>query len=371
MKELEIQKFLRSRNLEEAISQLEHGFGVYHKQHQVYPHIYQFTYDMLEGKFAERITQECRGIILDSNKNWDVLAYPYDKFWEEDNVLADKLDWNTTRVLEKVDGTLITLWFNPYSTNWEVATRGTPDASGCVGMSSKTFSDLFWETWDKLGYKLPYFKSICFMFELCTLENKVVCVYKEPRIVLHGARNTVINTEFNYSNLKILAESFNWELIKSYDLTSITDVLKACESLDPISHEGYVCVDANFNRIKAKSIQYKALSHIKDGMGKKRLVEMVRQDSADTFTKYFPEYLDMYMEIAEKYLQLNIELRYVYSLYEHIQDQKEFAIAITNVLKGKNNPFCGALFSLRAGKTSSIKDYLKNININSLVDYLT
>jgi hypothetical protein len=373
-KELEIQKYLRHNTINNklqdgALGFLEAEYGIYAKKHNTYPNLILFKYDQLEAKFSERIVQESRGIILDENKDWSVVCYPYDKFWEEDNILADKIDWTSARVLEKLDGSLCTLWFNEYSQEWEVSTSGTPDASGLVGWTNECFKDLFWRTWNELGYKLPNrFKTLCFMFELCRIENKVVCIYESPRLVCHGMRmingdysELPIYTEFGPNMIPLL---FGWEVIKQYPIQTFEEVIKACEALDPIKNEGFVIVDKNFKRIKVKSVQYKALSHIKDGFSIKRVVELVRQPNQFNWMPYFPEYKDLYEQVYKVFEDLIVRLSDAWLHNHEIQSQKEFALSIKDI------DFPGALFNLRAGKNKTIREYFENININTLTDYI-
>jgi hypothetical protein len=104
---------------------------------------------------------ECRGIILDANDNWNIVCYPYKKFFNygEPNAginslnirtrrvyfnyvsyhfrfsmffilllffsLVAEIDWNSAVVTEKLDGSLVTLYW--YQNGWQVSSTGTPD----------------------------------------------------------------------------------------------------------------------------------------------------------------------------------------------------------------------------------------------------
>lgn len=151
-----------------------------------FPELVLFNYNMISSPLGDPMVQQCRGLILNENDGWSVVAYPYDKFFNHGEGHAAQIDWSTARVMEKLDGTLCTLYW--YGGQWNVATRGRPDASGPVNSGVGTFEELFWNTWKALGYEVPeaWTQEYVFMFELCTKNNQVVVRHPEPRLVLHG-----------------------------------------------------------------------------------------------------------------------------------------------------------------------------------------
>src|ERR1035438_2036279 len=128
--ELNIQKFLRARPFNKALlSEPPYSFNI--KSHTKYTNLIQFTYDMLDSPKSDPIIRESRGLILNEDDNWNVVAYPFNRFFNEGEGCADTIDWSTAKVQEKVDGTLIIMYW--YDNIWQIATRGSPDASGQVG----------------------------------------------------------------------------------------------------------------------------------------------------------------------------------------------------------------------------------------------
>lgn len=61
--------------------------------------------------FSNPIVQEARGIIIDL-ENLDVVCWPFRKFGNYNESYADKIDWSTARVQEKIDGSIIKLWWD-------------------------------------------------------------------------------------------------------------------------------------------------------------------------------------------------------------------------------------------------------------------
>lgn len=87
----------------------------------------------------------------------------------------------------------MTLYY--YRNEWHVATQGKPDAAGKMSVNKQdenrnkvrftdeeyanipTFAKIFWQIWNKKGYKLPSEEDqkFCFMFEL-TVTSVLVCL---------------------------------------------------------------------------------------------------------------------------------------------------------------------------------------------------
>ena len=109
--------------------------------------------------------QECRGLILEEG-TWAVACWPFAKFFnaEEPNAAAvlRSFAFDGAKIFEKCDGSLATLYH--FGGGWHVASISLLAADGQV--QGAKFSDLFWETWERLGYALPSNRRLCYMFEL-------------------------------------------------------------------------------------------------------------------------------------------------------------------------------------------------------------
>lgn len=352
---LEVQKFLQENSLEE----LNRQYAIKANRHKQYPHLLSLKYSQLDSPRAHPIVVECRGIILDENNNWAVVSFPYKRFFNYGEVEAVKIDWQTAKVYEKLDGSLMVLYY--YDGKWQVQSSGTPDAAGEVNGFNFTFAELFWRVWEELGYQLPQETNYCFMFELLTAYNRIVVKPKKNQIILHGVRNVQTLEESDPSHW---TSKYGWELVPFYPLTSWKEVIKAAEYLDPLESEGYIICDGSFNRVKVKSPQYVAISHIRESFSSRKMLEIVRLNEGEEFLSYFPEWTELYYKIKENYLQLVAHIEETYRQYQDIETQKDFAFAI------KNLPYSGVLFSLRAGKVSSVKEALRNVTINKIEELL-
>ncbi len=309
---------------------------------------------------SNKVVQQCRGIILDESDNWRVISRPYDKFFNYEEGNADSIDWSTARVFEKLDGSLITLYW--YDHKWNVSTSGTPDASAEVNGTGKSFAQLFWEVWNELGLKLPDKTNICYMFELMTPFNRVVVRHEKNRIVHHGARYT--NAEME-ELLPYFGESlYGWEIAKTYPLDNIESITSAAKKLDPIESEGYVVIDHSFNRVKVKSPAYVAMHHLISNMSKRKLLELIRCGETSEVLSYYPEWRPAYEEIQNKLGGLVKEAEEYYSRIQQIEDKKSFAL---EAIKYRHS---GALFSVKQGKVKSFQEYFTTVNLRTLEELL-
>lgn len=187
-------EFLRANNVEKLQTSFESPIVV--KVHPTVPNLLLFKYKQSAGKhFKYKIMREVRGLILDKKQNWKPVAYPYDKFFNRNETGAPKeheIDWDSVRVTEKADGTLICLFY--YQGKWRISTTGQPDA-GESQNTNKSFYSIFWNLWNRLGMTLPDAddQNLCFMFELMTVENRIVVRMEEAGhgeiLWLHGIRN--------------------------------------------------------------------------------------------------------------------------------------------------------------------------------------
>jgi len=243
-----------------------------------------------------------------NNDEYSVVAYPYKKFFNYNEKFAAKLNWNQpVRVYEKLDGSLCTLYY--YDGQWWVSSSGAASADGFLDSAKMKFSDLFWDIWHKkLKYQLPTDTSKCYMFEMVT-QRHIILVRpsdEQPeRIILHGVRKmTTLEEEYPDQ----VAQDHGWECVTYFSMKNIDEVVSASKTLNPIQCEGYVVCDSNFNRVKVKSPQYVALSHMStrsdkvvEITDKRRMLQVVRFHEGDEFLSYFPAYKDVHQECQDAY----------------------------------------------------------------------
>jgi len=254
-----------------------------------------FMYSQIDSDFSNSLVKECRGIIL-KDETFKVVCFPFTKFFNIQESHAVKVNWNTARVQEKLDGSIIKLWFD---NQWNISTNGTIDASE-AGLGSiideryKTYYDLFIEAVNKNNLDINQLNKDCtYIFELVSPFNRVVIPYTDIEIYHTGTKNNITYEELNVD--------IGIKKPKEYSFNSLEDVVSIAETL-PYNEEGYVIVDDDWNRVKIKSPAYVAIHHLKNNgiVSKSRIVTLIRKGEQEEFLSYFPEYKEYFDDINKK-----------------------------------------------------------------------
>lgn len=352
---MEVQRLLRSGLL--SLDDLREEYGIRHKRHGRFPNLVQFEYHQYDSPPAEPVVRECRGLILDQDDSWRVVARPFDRFFNLGEPHADRIDWSTARAQEKLDGSLTFLYH--HAGEWHVATRGSPDASGRVTDHDLTFRELFWRTWREEGFSVPHGREdLTLMFELTSQLNRQVVSYTETHLTLIGVRDRSGREEL------VSDWSGRFRVVREFPLTSVEDVLRALETLDPLQQEGYVVVDGGFGRVKVKRSGYVALHRLRSSASPRLILEVVRRGEDSELLVHFPEMSDVVLAVREEYDRLVDHLETACEEIRGIGPQGEFA------LRALETRFPSALFALRSGKVGSVREFLDGVPVRSLVRVL-
>lgn len=251
-------------------------------------------YNQIESDFKNSIVQCCRGIIL--NKENKIVCFPFYKFFNYGEPQTDKIDWETAKVQEKIDGSLIKVWFDEF---WHISTNGTINAyEAQLNEEGKTFGDLFEQVRDKINFdKLN--KDNTYMFELVSPENQVIVYYSETKIYHIGTRNNITFEE--------IEEDIGVEKPKLYNFNNLEDLIEFTKTLTK-DQEGFVVVDKNYNRIKVKSPQYLMAHYLMGNMKftPKRIVEIIKSGEQNEVLTYFPE-------LQKEFNNIEVEINYFIS----------------------------------------------------------
>lgn len=261
-----------------------------------------FNYDMVESyKYKTNpIVQECRGLILYKD-SWYVAAYPFKRFFNYGETEAAKLpeDFHDCCVLEKLDGSMLTLRWDTVTEKWEVSTRGMIYAEGQVNdLTNMTFSDLFWEGANHT--KIPYIleqrlvnKNLTYVFELTSIHNRIVTRYLDTTVTLLTVRDNITHREYSRIEVNRVANDLGCPVVKSVKLTNWEQLLKM--DVDPL-FEGYVVVRENksgsHDRVKVKNPSYLAISRLTSSHSERAFMELVQRGDQDEFLTYYPEYTE-------------------------------------------------------------------------------
>lgn len=250
-----------------------------------------FIYDQLNSDFSLDIVRESRGTIFyDDGRELILVCLPFKKFFniqEIDN--AAKIDWNSAVVLEKVDGSLMKLWF--HNGQWRLSTNRNIDAfNSPVHKGEGTYGAVFEIA---AGCDIQTFaerhdlkKHKVYMFELVSPETRVVISYSEPEIYFLESRDML--------TLEEAFEDIGVKTPKRYYLNNRDDIMELVAQMSQ-DEEGVVVCDRYFARVKIKSKAYLNIAYLNNNgvLTDKRLISMWRNGQLDDYVAFMPERKDI------------------------------------------------------------------------------
>jgi hypothetical protein len=351
------QNWLRTKG--NTLDGLSKAFGINVNRHKHFPNLVQLKYGKVGCDFDNPLVRQCRGLILDEDLDWMIVARPFDKFGNVGESYAAQIDWRTATIQEKLDGSLMILYY--YRENWHVATSGRPDASGEVNGYGLTFGELFWDTWRALEYGLPnpFQRRFTFMFELTTPLNKVVVKHNRSAIRLIGVRDSQSGQEHK------IMDQLLWEKVKEFAPVKSLDLLqKTFEGLDPTQQEGYVVLDAAFRRIKVKHPGYVILHRMRDNLSPRGILNLVLNSEWQQLTKAFPEWEITFEKVQARLDSLAMLIDQEWEQIKGVEVRKEFA------LRALKSPMPPILFMLLDKKITSAAEGFREMHIDRMMDVI-
>lgn len=288
-----------------------------------------FKYNQLCSDFNNEIVRECRGLILDENFN--PVCVPFFKFGNYGESYCPEIDWGTARVQEKVDGSLIKVFY--HDGEWRIATNGMIDAYKAelnndarlkVDNPFRTFGELFDTAAKKVGFNYRNLDpNYTYMFELVSPFNWVVVHYNDIDIYHLGTRNN--------ATLEEVEMDIGVKKPKMFNIHTLNDCVAAASEL-PFDEEGYVVVDANWNRVKVKSSKYVMAAYTRNNgcITVNRILDIIRRNEMDEFLLYCGDYKDILFTVQEKIDKIIERLNHKAKQLENqnFSSQKEFAFYI-------------------------------------------
>lgn len=392
---LKVQQFLEENSFLEL--QIQHGvYASFSKCGR----FFSLNYSMIESKDSDELAQECRGLILGSDQgksfndqvkeingclNFDhivpgktkIFSFGFKRFFNEGQESATLINWLDPKlsISNKLDGSIIFIWFNDLDNCWETATRSRPQADQLLTNQKYTFRQLFEKAVkETLGVDFLVFTSwlnpkMTYMFELTSDLNQVVCRYSNCRITLLGMRNLETLKEVDIFQTKLhdnvlIDSNLKSIRVERYSLASLKDVVDYVSSRSPSDYEGVVVCDSNFNRIKIKSPAYVSLHHLVSHVGSspRNCMEIVLQGKSDDVIPFLPK------EIANDLLSLKDKVSKLLQNHDaHYNEillklsiisnftKKDFALEVQKI----NNVWQDYFFKRFDAKCQSMANYLE------------
>jgi len=269
---LQVQKYMRSGKTL-ADPKVEHGIKI-----KEYDRFVCLNYDQIKSKKTHPITVECRSLKLLKDDDWTVVSRSFDRFYNygesPDEYAA--FDFQHAVALEKVDGSLISFWWNPLDKQWEMSTRANIFAEGGAPRQGAAKSEkgaeasfcdvvtaLFPEwrtTFSALAADFADLTEWTVICEWCAPQNLVVTPYEKSELVLLGMRH---NLSGRYKTMAELAtfhqavlahqkegKDVPFRLVRTFPLASFAQVQEACRNFTRLE-EGFVVWDTK-NDLRVK-----------------------------------------------------------------------------------------------------------------------
>lgn len=249
-------------------------------------------YDMKTADFSSPIVREARGIIFKVGE-WEYpVCHPFNKFFNYGETFSDDVDWNSAVVSEKIDGSLMKLWFD--ENGWHLSTNGSINAyKTTFNDRGNTFGELFETALLYNGITLTELTrdlntNYTYMFELVSPISRIVIPYETTDIYYLGRREKYTDKEYPFfSEDPDIVFGKNIKTPKVYRMNTLSQVLSVSADL-PWDEEGYVVCDKLCNRVKIKSPKY-VLAHYNltnRAVSFKNFVQIVLQGEVEEFKQY-------------------------------------------------------------------------------------
>lgn len=308
--------------------------------------ILNYTPQVQYEKYWGIYTLSCRGLIIDDNGN--ILARPFQKFFNYEEYDPKDLDFNQDfEVFEKIDGSLIILFYYEKENKWIFATRGS-----FIAEQSQEAKKIFHEK--EYNYDILD-KDYTYLFEVLYRENMIVIDYGRKRdLVLLSVINTSLGYEIFYNDLYEKYSKY-FTIVPKLNIKSFNDLNELRQKNEP-NREGFVIRFLDGLRIKMKLEEYVRLHsivtnvsnltiwrHLKDNHSLEELLDHVPDEFYNWVKKTANDLQNQYDEINKKYLKEFVNLRY----YNKFVDRKDFAI------KAKKFKHPLLLFAMLDGKEYS------------------
>ena len=321
---------------------------------------YILSYDMIASDMFLHICQEARGAIFRrSNRGWICVCRAFDKFFNatEPYAATTRIDWDTARVMQKVDGSLIKAFYDKGEWHW--ATNGMVDARTAT-INDHTFYDLISRAVDLQKLEARLDPLFTYMFELTSPYNKCVVQYEGYKLWYLG-RRSMVNFKEDATPLCLPGV----EHPRLYDFHNLNDCIAAAENMK-LDEEGFVVVDNRFNRIKIKGNAYLEAHKLRgnNGFSMKRAIELWKTDALDDFLSVCPEYSEDVKTLRDKITSCLTGMAKTYMQVKDTETDKDFALAIA----AKPNIERAYAFARRYNKCANPLEFMKDMRTQTIVD---
>ena len=375
---LKVQDFLLSfDSYISAIENLKEKYGISVKE---YDDIVVLNYSQIDSPRFNKLSDDCRGLILSKDFK-EIYSRSFTRFYNYGEGNRFDFNFSNSCIMEKLDGSLMMMWYHPKKKLWYVSSRKMAYGEGQTSYGGSTYRNLFMKCLNidenisdedftiYINKKLNKYQNYTFIFEMTSPENRIVTPYSDYKVYLIGVRNNNPDIEKSYEDIAEFVKYFdNVYLPRMYNFGNIDEVQVSLRELGPLE-EGYVCFDKESEiRVKVKSPAYVAIHYLRDnGLNLNKISVLVFENEYEEYLSYFPEDRHLFEPYIKAYESLKNVVSSLFNKYNVLEDQKEFALSV-----GKY-PFSSILFEMRKGKSlidvcSKFNDSKKLMYLNMFID---
>lgn len=250
------------------------------------PYKASLNYDQIAAREDDELACQCRGLVVATRDGSPiptegpvgdlvVLARSFDRFFNLGQQHAAKVDpaHPETRVFEKLDGTLVIVYWDTHAREWCAATRAVPDADRPIdGFGDHTFRTLFEHaiaqhfhgtTWEQ--FVRPLRRGWTYSFELTTPRNRIVVDNRASRVHLLAVRDPD-GLERCPLDLPASERLDLAPVATSHSVSTMAALQAFVNARAPAEAEGVVMRGPapHFHRVKVKSAAYVAAHRARD-----------------------------------------------------------------------------------------------------------
>lgn len=294
----------------------------------------------------------CRGLILDM-KNQRVLAWPFNKFFNLDQMPETKYDklesLGTFDTSEKLDGSMIIMFRDPNTDKLTFTTKGSLDSEHGQYANALELPTGFWLVASR------YMESGTLIFELISKRFQIVVNYNkkgyEEGLYLIGYRDHISGKLASHSEVDKIAGDLGVNTFKQYPFKSLDSMLTIAKDL-PVLEEGFVLRFEDDLMVKVKGSAYLAAHRFISHLSDRNILEAVADGTASALAELAPEeykqdVLDKIVHFQKRVAELETICYNLYSKAPKEGVRKDFAMW---VLANVPSHFKGFMFQLYESK---------------------
>lgn len=289
-------------------------------------HMFTYTNECSYSGSWNLFTRAARGIIINSETK-EIVALPFPKFFNlSEN--KDPIPDLPFSAYEKLDGSLIVLWWNPFENFWQCSTKGS-FSSDQAKMAQSIVNG--WPNKNVLHQGTTY------LMELIGPKNKIVVNYPSDELVMLGGYALEPNSSIDFDYFKQVGEVLGIRSAKKFGFSSISDLVNKADHELTKDEEGFVVHFENDLRVKIKSAEYKRIHAIISKLSPLSVWGLLKDmpDQVDNMRKELPEEFwtdfDMINFLLKKniYIKLN-KIAAIHNETKHLSD-KELGLRLNSI----------------------------------------